>query len=93
MKFEEREENLQPLEIMAPFILFSSVQSLGRVRLFATPWTTAHQASLFILLVHLKARASTRGRENQGIISVHLIVVIVSLVLWKPCRLDIWKNS
>ena len=25
---------------------FSSVQSLSRVRLFATPWTTAHQASL-----------------------------------------------
>ena len=27
---------------------FSSVQSLSCVRLFATPWTTAHQASLFI---------------------------------------------
>ena len=27
---------------------FSSVQSLSHVRLFATPWTTAHQASLFI---------------------------------------------
>ena len=26
----------------------SSVQSLSRVRLFATPWTTARQASLFI---------------------------------------------
>ena len=24
---------------------FSSVQSLGRVRLFVTPWTVAHQAS------------------------------------------------
>ena len=27
---------------------FSSVQSLSRVRLFATPWTTARQASLSI---------------------------------------------
>ena len=27
---------------------FSSVQSLSRIRLFATPWTTAHQASLSI---------------------------------------------
>ena len=27
---------------------FSSVQSLSRVRLFATPWITAHQASLSI---------------------------------------------
>ena len=27
---------------------FSSVQSLSRVRLFATPWTAARQTSLFI---------------------------------------------
>ena len=27
---------------------FSSVQSLSRVQLFATPWTAAHQASLSI---------------------------------------------
>ena len=27
---------------------FSSVQSLSRIRLFATPWTAAHQASLSI---------------------------------------------
>ena len=27
---------------------FSSLQSLSRVRLFATPWTAAHQASLSI---------------------------------------------
>ena len=30
------------------FFLFSSVQSLSRVQLFATPWTTAHQAFLSI---------------------------------------------
>ena len=29
-------------------VLFSSVQSLSRFWLFATPWTTAHQASLSI---------------------------------------------
>ena len=29
-------------------VQFSSVQSLSRVQLFATPWTTAHQASLSI---------------------------------------------
>ena len=28
--------------------IFSSVQSLSHVRLFATPWTAAHQASLSI---------------------------------------------
>ena len=31
-----------------PVRLFSSVQSLSRVRLFATPWTAARQASLSI---------------------------------------------
>ena len=30
-------------------IQFSSVQSLSRVQLFATPWTAAHQASLSII--------------------------------------------
>ena len=33
---------------MGPSVQFSSVQSLSRVRLFATPWIAAHQASLFI---------------------------------------------
>ena len=31
---------------MVPGTQFSSVQSLSRIRLFATTWTTAHQASL-----------------------------------------------
>ena len=30
------------------FLLFSSVQLLSRVRLFATPWTAARQASLSV---------------------------------------------
>ena len=30
------------------YIMFSSVQSLSRVRLFVTPWTAPHQASLSI---------------------------------------------
>ena len=33
---------------LSPLCLFSSFPSLSRVRLFATPWTAAHQASLFI---------------------------------------------
>ena len=31
--------------VMGISCVFSSVQSLSRVWLFATPWTTAHQAS------------------------------------------------
>ena len=35
-------------QVVLPVLQFSSVQSLSRVRLFATPWTTARQASLSI---------------------------------------------
>ena len=36
------------LDILAEASEFSSFQSLSHVRLFATPWTAAHQASLSI---------------------------------------------
>ena len=40
---------VQPLQkTIWKFLQFSSIQSLSRVRLFATPWITAHQASLSI---------------------------------------------
>ena len=41
---------------------FSSVQSLNRVRLFATPWTAAHQASLSITnsLIHSNSSPSSQ---------------------------------
>ena len=35
-------------KIFSPRLVFSSVQLLSRVQLFATPWTTARQASLSI---------------------------------------------
>ena len=38
---------LKELDIYLPLLLFI-VQSLSCVQLFATPWTTAHQASLSI---------------------------------------------
>ena len=34
--------------LVGVFSSISSVQSLSRIQLFATPWTAAHQASLFI---------------------------------------------
>ena len=37
-----------PVSLTYMQISVSSVQSLSHVRLFATPWTTARQASLFI---------------------------------------------
>ena len=39
---------LWPPDAKSWLIQFSSVQSLSRVWLFVTPWTAAHQASLFI---------------------------------------------
>ena len=38
----------RPRTVLNNCLQFSSVQSLSRVRLFATPWTIAHQASLSI---------------------------------------------
>ena len=37
------------LYIQFSSVQFSSIQSLTRVQLFATPWTAAHQASLSII--------------------------------------------
>ena len=45
--------------------LFSSVQLLSRVRLFATPWTTACQASLSITQL-VSARGSTKSWFSLG---------------------------
>ena len=36
-------------DIYKSYMWFGSVQSLSRVRLFVTPWTAAHQASLSII--------------------------------------------
>ena len=51
--------------------MFSSVQSLSRVRLFATPWITARQASLFITI----SRSSLRFTSIESVMpSSHLIL-------------------
>ena len=53
------------------YIQFSSVQSLSRVWLFATPWITARQASLSIT----NSRSSLRFMSIQSVIpSSHLIL-------------------
>ena len=50
---------------------FSSVQLLSRVRLFATPWIAAHQASLSIT----NSRSSPRLTSNESVMpSSHLIL-------------------
>ena len=56
---------------------FSSVQSLSRVWLFATPWIAAHQASLSI----------TNSRSSHKLTSIELVMPSSRLILWHPLLL------
>ena len=58
-------------------ISFSSVQSLSRVRLFATPWTAAHQASLSI----------TNSRSLLKLMSIESVMPSNHPVLCRPLLL------
>ena len=54
--------------------VFSSVQSLSRVRLFATPWITARQASLSI----------TNSRILPKLMSIESVMPSSHLILCRP---------
>ena len=57
---------------------FSSVQLLGRVQLFATPWIAAHQASLSITI----SRSSLKLTSIESVMpSSHLILCCPLLLL------------
>ena len=53
---------------------FSSVESLSRVRLFATPWTAAHQASLSI----------TNSRSLLKLMCIKSVMPSSHLILCRP---------
>ena len=55
-------------------VQFSSVQSLSRVRLLATPWTAACQASLSI----------TNSRSLLKLTSIELVIPSNHLILCRP---------
>ena len=55
-------------------VQFSWVQSLSRVRLFATPWVTARQASLSI----------TNSRSSLKLMSIELVMPYSHLILCHP---------
>ena len=57
--------------------IFSSVQSLSRVRLFATPWTAARQASLSI----------TNSQSLLKLTSIELVMPSNHLILCRPLLL------
>ena len=70
---------------------FSSVQSLSRVRLFATPWITARQASLSIT----NSRSSLRLMSIESVMpSSHLILCRPLLLLAPiPPRIRVFSNE
>ena len=74
---EVRFANFFSQSIACLFILFSSVQSLSHVRLFATPWTTAHQASLSI----------TNSRSLLKHMSIESVMPSSHLTLCRPLLL------
>ena len=57
--------------------IFSSVQSLSRVRLFATPWTAARQASLSI----------TNSQSLPKLLSIELVMPFNHLIICCPLLL------
>ena len=58
-------------------VQFSSGQSLSHVRFFATPWITAHQASLFI----------TNSQSSLKLMSIELVMPSKHLILCRPLLL------
>ena len=56
------------------YSIFSSVQSLSRVRLFETPWIVAHQASLSI----------TNSRSSLRLTSIVSVMPSSHLILCRP---------
>ena len=59
------------------YVQFSSVQSLSRVWLFATPWTAAHQASLSI----------TNSHSLLKLMSIESMMPSNHLIIWHPLLL------
>ena len=72
-------------------IQFSSVQSLSHVRLFATPWIAACQASLSIT----NSRSSLKPMSiESGMPSSHLILCHPLLLLpWIPPSIRVFSNE
>ena len=63
------------MNLLRLVLWFSSVQSLSRVQLFATPWTAAHQASLFI----------TNSRSVPKPMSIVSVIPSNSVVPFSSC--------
>ena len=65
------------MEIIWESLSISSVQSLSRVQLFATPWIAAHQASLSI----------TNSQSSLRLTSIESVMPSIHLILCHPLLL------
>ena len=79
--------------VMMILYQFSSVQSLSRVRLFATPWIAAFQASLSITI----SRSSLRLTSIESMMPSSHLILCSPLLLLPPIPPSIslfqWVNS
>ena len=66
--------------ISCKFFQFSSVQSLSRVRLFATPWIAAHQASMSTT----NSWSSLRFTSIESVMPSSCLILCNSLLLMPP---------
>ena len=64
----------EAFHISVLWTMFSSVQSLSRIQLFATPWIAAHQASLSI----------TNSQSLLKIMSIESVMPSSHLILCRP---------
>ena len=68
------DRDLKYCNVQLPLVQFSSVQSLSRVWLFATPWIAALQASLSI----------TNSQSSLRLMSIKLVMPSSHLILYGP---------
>ena len=81
----------KPMDRGACTLQFSSVQSLSHVRLFATPWIAAHQASLSV----------TNSQSSPKPMSIELVMPCNHLILCHPllllpsifCSIRVFSNE
>ena len=69
-----------------------SVQSLSRVRLFATPWTAAHQASLSI--TNSRSLPKPTSIESKGMANHFSILALrTPWTVWKGKKIGHWEMN
>ena len=82
--------NIVPSAIYLLYIYqFSSIQSLSRVRLFATPWTAARQASLSIT----NSWSSLRLTSIKSVMPSSHLILCRPLLLLPPVPPRVFSNE